>query len=330
MIKFLDLKKKYILNKIKKMKNLIFIGTNNFASKILEELIKKKIKISLVISKIDSKIGRYYKKNPHPVSIVSENFDVPLYKTENINEKKSEIFIKDVSPELIILVEYGEKINNNIIKIPNYGIWNLHPSLLPDYRGAMPIQYSILNGDFQTGVTLIKINDIIDGGKIINYKKCKISADDNFLNLSQKLVKCGIDCITESLNNFKINSFKKNKKKMFSHSYKLNKDFYKIDWRDSALNINKKIKAFYGIKKFSAKINSVEFKIIETDVKISNEITNQVPGKILNIKHDGIYISTGLNIICIKKIQFPGKKIINIKDLINSRKNLFKICDNLE
>lgn len=312
------------------MNNIFFLGTDFFASNILKCLFDNNIKISLVISKSDSNIGRGRLKKQHPVALMAEYLKLPLYKVNSLNNKESEKFINSSSPDLIILVGYGEKISEKIIKIPKFGIWNVHPSSLPNYKGSMPIQYSILNGDLKTGVSVISINNIIDSGDILNFQECIISHDDNFLSLSNKLVKIGTDCLINLLYNFDNIFFKKLTRsiEISSYSYRFDKEFYNINWKDSALNIDRKIRAFFGIKKFSSKINSKEFKIIETKVKICDKIYH--PGRVLNIDFKGMDVSTGFGIICIEKIQFPGKNIIFIKDLINSGKVFFKIGDNLE
>lgn len=311
------------------MKKLFFLGTDIFASNVLKCLVEYNVKISLVISKSNSSIGRGRIKKNHPVSKIAEELKLPLYKVNSLNEEKNRYLIKDLQPDLIILVGYGEKLNQNIIQIPNFGIWNLHPSVLPNYKGSLPIQYSILNGDFKTGISIISINNIIDSGSILFLNYCDISIYDNFLSLSKKLVKTGVDCFVNLFDCFEKKCFKyiKNKNIITSYSYRLNTEFYNIDWRDSALNIDRKIRAFSGIKKFSSKINSNEFKIIETNVIICDKIND--PGKILNLSFDGINVSTGFGIICIKKIQFPGKRIISIKDLINSNIFFFKTGDKL-
>ncbi|HIH2762745.1 MAG TPA: methionyl-tRNA formyltransferase [Candidatus Azoamicus sp.] len=309
------------------MKKIILIGTNNFAAKILESLIKKKIKIMSTITKPDNKIGRGQKINKYPVKIVSEKYLIPCITEENINSLKSEKKIKKLVPDLIILVDYGKKIKKNIINIPKNGIINIHPSILPKLKGPTPMQTAILHGEKETGVSIIKINNKIDSGNILNIMKYKIKENDTyeklFKNLSSLAIKCLIKTIKDIKNN-KIIELIQNKDEE-TYTKKLNNEIYEINWNETALNIERKIKALTGIKYPFTTFKNEKIKIVYVKIIKKNIISK--PGTIKNINKNGIDVTTKENLIRIKKLQFQGKKIITIKDILNSKKNLFKIND---
>ncbi|CAB3976244.1 methionyl-tRNA formyltransferase [Candidatus Azoamicus ciliaticola] len=312
------------------MNNLIFIGTNNFAAEILEKLIKKNIKIICTITKPDNEFGRGHKITKYPVKITSEKYSIPCITEEKINSLESENKIKHLFPNLIIMVDYGEKIKKNIINIAKYGIINIHPSILPKLKGPTPIQTAILNGEKETGVSIIKINNKIDSGNILNIMTYKIKKNDNyeklFKNLSRLAVTCLIKTIKDIENKKIIEKIQKIKKSTYTQ--KIENDFYKINWNDTAINIERKVKALTGIKYPFTIFKNEKIKIVY--VKLIKRNIISTPGVIKNVNKNGIDITTKENIIRIKKLQFQGKKIITVKDMLNSKKNLFKINEFFE
>ena len=312
------------------MDKIIFIGNDLFASKLLNEFLNLKINFIYVITNVDKKKGRGQKVIENEISKIASKNKIPVYKTSNINENENELFIKNLNPNIILMSGYGKKINNNIFNIPKYGILNIHPSILPKLKGPTPIQSSILYGYNETGISIIKINEKLDGGKIIYSEKCNIDENENFLSLTNKLIDIAKNCIlnilltikTEQINNYSINT-----DIIESSTQKFNKNFYKINWNDSAININRKIRAFFGIKKFSFKIRNIEFKIIESEVIKYNNANE--PGIILEINKNEIIISTGLDALKIVKLQICSKKENYIKNIFNSIKFLIKKNDKI-
>ncbi len=308
------------------MDNIIFIGTNNFANNILKTIIEKKNNIKGIFTKPQAKIGRGKKLCKYPVQITAENKNINLYTPENINSEENIKIIKKLKPSLIIIVEYNKILSNKIINIPTFGSINIHPSLLPKFRGPSPIQYAILEGEKESGISIIKINKKIDSGKIINFKKCKITKKETFITLYEKLCKIACNLIIKTIKQIKNNKivFKKQNNKKATYAPKIEKKLLKINWDESSCYIERKIRAlissnqscFTIIKKNYIKILSAV--IIKSKIKKKKE-----PGTIIGFNKNGINVSTKDNIIRIKKIQFQGKKPINSTDIFNSKKELF-------
>lgn len=312
------------------MKNILFIGTNNFASSILEKLIEKNIDIKYVVTKPDNKMNRGQKLNSYPVKIIAEKYKIKYITENNINTKKFSNFIKKVMPNLIIIVEYGKKITDELIKIPKHGIINIHPSILPDLRGPTPIQTAILNGYKKTGVSIIKINSKIDSGDILNISICKINNKDTYLSLFKKLINLSVKCLLITLNDIKNNNIKiiKQDDNNATYTKKLNKNLFKINWNKKSIEIERQIKALTGIKFPFTSINEHIMKIINgTSVK---KIHNYKPGIITKINKKSIDIATLDGVLRINNVQFQGKKINSVKDILNSKKDLFKIGSKFE
>ncbi len=312
------------------MKKIILIGTNIFASKILENLIKRKYEIICTITKNDKKFGRGQKLTEYPVKTVSKKNLIQYMTPNDINSLDSEINIKKLNPDLMILVDYGYKINENIITIPKYGIINIHPSILPKLKGPTPIQTAILNGETETGISIIKINNKIDSGNILNIMKLKIKKNDTYEKLFKKLSNLAVKCLTKTLNEIKNNTIIETiqNKNDSTYTTKIDKFFLKINWNDTALNIERKIKSLTGIKYPFTTFKNEKIKIIYAKTIKKNIILR--PGLIKNINKNGIDVITKEYILRIKKIQFQGKKIITIKDLLNNKKDFFKKNDVLK
>ena len=190
------------------MKNILFIGTNYFASSILNKLIENKIQIKNIITKNDSYFGRGRNLKSYPVKIVAQKNNISLYTIDSINAKEIKNIINKINPSIIIVIEYGEKIDNEIINIPKYGVINLHPSLLPKFRGALPIEYAIINDEKKTGISIIQINSNMDGGNILNVEECILNRKETYISLSKKLINIGYKCLISTLVQLKNNKKK--------------------------------------------------------------------------------------------------------------------------
>ena len=150
---------------------------------------------SLVITTSDKPVGRKKIVTPPPVKVVAEKYKISVLQSEKISDLKSEIL--DLKPDLIIVAAYNQKLSKDILNIPRYGCLNVHPSLLPRWRGPSPIQFAILEGDNETGVTIIKIIEEIDAGPIIKKEELKIDPKEIYQNLHDKLAKMGADLIAK-------------------------------------------------------------------------------------------------------------------------------------
>ncbi|BGI51555.1 MAG: methionyl-tRNA formyltransferase [Buchnera aphidicola (Ceratovacuna japonica)] len=307
------------MKKKKKLK-IVFAGTTNFSKKHLKALIKSNYEIVKVITKKKffkkkyiSEVEKIAKKNY--ISIISEN---------NLNDLKIIKEIKKEKPDIMIIVAYGIKIPKQIIKIFPLKAINIHPSILPRWRGASPIQRAILNGDKITGVSTILINQKIDSGDILNKKICKIEKKDTFLSLSKKLCNIGIKSMFLTLKNINIKKIykQKNIKNKNLYATKINKSETKLIWSKKAKYLERSIRAFFPKPGSYFIYKKKRVKVIKSEILFSKK--KYSCGKILKISKNGIYIGTKKNCLIIKKIQIEGKKIINSIEIYNGYKNFFK------
>lgn len=242
---------------------IIFIGTSQFAVPPLEKLIKNKYNIIKVITAPDKPTGRKQEITPSPVKKAALKYNLPLLQPERIAAFKSEISASQ--PDLIVLAAYGKIIPKNILDIPKFGCLNLHPSLLPKYRGPSPIQTAILNGDQFTGLTIMKMDEKIDHGPIIAQKKIAITSQENSQTLEKKLAQLAANSLIEILPQYLQGKIKPQAQdeKQASYTKILTREDGQIDWQQSAQAIARKVRAFYPWPGTWADFNGKRVKILK-------------------------------------------------------------------
>jgi len=223
---------------------IVFLGTPEFGAIILERLIKAGYKPVLVITAPDKPVGRKQVLTPSLVKVIAEKYKIPVLQPQAILNLKSEIL--NLKPDLIVLVAYGQILPKEILDITQYGCLNIHPSLLPKYRGPSPIQYTILNGDKETGITIILMDEKMDHGKIISNIKYQISKRITYPELLKELAELGAKLLIEIIPKWIKGEIKPKPQDESKATFTkiLNKEDVKIDWRKSALKIERQIRAF--------------------------------------------------------------------------------------
>ncbi|MFH1684469.1 MAG: methionyl-tRNA formyltransferase, partial [Candidatus Margulisiibacteriota bacterium] len=220
--------------------------------------------------------------------------------------------LESLRPDVIVVVAYGKILPKEIIDIPKYGCINVHASLLPKYRGAAPMQWALLNGEKETGITIMKIDELLDTGDIILQEKVKISEDDNSITLSQKLFAAGGKLLIKALKQIENGEVKYTQQNdaQATNAPAIAKESGELDWRKSALEIHNRVRAmipwpvahtFY--KEKLLKIWQSEIHIVDLETKF------KLPGTVVQIvKKEGFIVATGQGHILIREVQLEGKK----------------------
>lgn len=310
---------------LKKLK-IIFAGTSHFSMKHLNALIKSEHEIIAVITKPDSCSGRGHKKNFSQVKILCIKKNIPIFQPFNLNDEKFQNNILNLNADIMIVVAYGKVIPKKMLVMFPKGCINVHPSLLPRWRGATPIQSAILFGDKETGISIIEMNEEIDSGSVIHSMKCNILSNDTTETLTLKLIKIGIKALLESLYIINKNTFLKIKqnKKYVTFSKKISKKNALVNWNTKAYILERLIRAFNPWPVCFFIINKIPIKIWKANV-IPIVKTHSSIGEIISFDKYGIQINTSFQILNIQKIQFPGKKIFNVEQIIFSKKDWFNV-----
>ena len=293
-------------------KKIVFMGTSNFAVPILKSLYQNGYPISVVYTQPPKKSNRGQKLNKSPINLFSENISLNIRTPKDLkNNNEEELYLSELKPDLVLVVSYGQIIPQNLLKIPKNGFLNVHASLLPKWRGAAPIQRSIMNLDKETGISIMKINENLDEGPICNQYSLKISKNMNSEELSEKLSLLASEKILDILDNIYDDQikFKDQDHSKATYAKKIQKIEGKIDWNEKADNIIAKINGLYPFPGAFFLFNGERYKIL----KAEKSHTNETPGNVIS---DNFEISCGEGSIKVLTIQREGKRIQQINEFL--------------
>lgn len=304
---------------------IIFAGTTYFAKQHLEALlsIKNKYQIVGVLTQPDKPAGRGKKLASNIVKMLAEEASIPIFQPTTLKTIESQKWIQKKRADIMIVVAYGLILPEITLNILPMGCLNVHGSLLPRWRGAAPIQRSILGGDKETGITIIQMDVGIDTGDILYKVICPIEIEDTSATLYQKLSKIGPIALIYTLDLLTSGKTKSEKQNDIFANYaeKLSKDEALINWKLSAEKIERCIRAFnpWPVSYFT--IENQPIKVWYA--KVIHHEMNSSPGTILSANKTGIKVATEQGILNILKIQPAGKKIMLVSDFLNSRQKWF-------
>tara|TARA_B100001564_G_scaffold359247_1_gene380305 strand:+ start:1779 stop:2732 length:954 start_codon:yes stop_codon:yes gene_type:complete len=309
---------------MKKDYKIIFFGTPDFAVTSLDAICSKFI-VDCIVTSPDRKSGRGQKLNESDVKKYAQKNSIRILQPSILSDKKFITIIEDIKPDLIIVVAF-RKLPKEIFTIPKYGTINLHASLLPNYRGAAPINWSIMNNENETGVTTFFINEKIDQGDILLQKRIPIRDEDNFGLLYNKLSKIGAELIVKTIDGVLNDNLKASKQQIDGEiklAPKLNSENTRINWNKSIIEIIGQIKglspkpgAWTIIKNGNTKIR---MKIIKAEEKINQKLKQTTAGKLV-VENNELLISNPSGTLNCKVIQIENKREMTAKELINGFK----------
>ena len=303
----------------KKIK-ILWLGTPRISSEVLEKVILDGFNIVGVVAQEDKPAGRKKQILPVPTKVVAQKYNIPIYQPAKIRLDYD--FIKDINPDLIITLAYGQIIPHGLLEIPKYGCLNLHGSLLPKYRGAAPMQYALLNGDKKTGITLMEMVDEMDAGKMYLKEEVRIDDDDNMETLTDKMVIAAFNALKNGLYDYLngANNGEEQNLEEVTFTKKIKPEDEKIDFNDTAINIHNKVRALNPDPGCYFEFNGLNYKVNST--KIINN--NSIPNVIVSYDKNGLIIGCKEGCICFTSIQKPGKNMLKIQDFYNGNRELFK------
>ena len=317
---------------------IIFWGTPEYSIPSLDIFIKSKHEVIAVVSQPDKKRSRGNKLISSPVKSFAEQKSLKIYTPEKIRDNIHFINeLKSLYCDLFIVIAYGKILPKEILEIPKFGCWNAHASLLPRWRGAAPIQWSLMEGDEFTGVGIMKMNEGLDTGDLLLEKKIKIDNNDNLNTLTEKLSVLSAKLFLNAASLIEENINKKNNSKLkkqntlgreISYARMIEKSDFKVDWSNEAIKISRKIKALYP--RANTTFRGKNLKIIKIKVLSGDEIKNEKyilnsnysrAGSILAvIENEGIIISTKTDPIILLEAKLEGKNISSKNQLIQQLK----------
>ena len=305
---------------------IIFMGTPDFAKESLEAIYNKKYDIIAVVTNPDKPKGRGMKMFSSPVKEFALEKNLKIYQPEKIRKNVEFIEeLKKMNPDVICVVAYGKILPKEILEIPKLGCINVHGSLLPQYRGAAPIQWAVINGDKETGVTTMYMDEGMDTGDMILKKKIEIGENETTGELWEKLSKIGGELLVETLDQIERGIAPREKQgDNFTVAPMLDKNIAKIDWEDkTAKEIKNLVRGLNPIMGAYTFLNGKKIKFWKVDVANSKEVfvgSNMDMirnGTVLvSDAKDGLFIKKKNGILEVIEIQGENAKRMNIKDYL--------------
>jgi len=297
------------------MKDLkvIFMGTPDFSVPVLEMLIQS-TNVVLVVTQPDKPVGRKQVLTSSPVKKVALEHHIPVFQPVKIREEYQKIL--DTPADIIITAAYGQIIPEAILNYPHLGCINVHASLLPKYRGGAPIHWCLINGEKETGVTIMYMDKKMDTGDIIKAAKYTIEEEDNVGTLHEKLSFLGARLLEEvlpSIINGTNDRIKQNEEEA-TFAYNIKRSEERIDFTKSGEMILHQIRGLNPWPMANMLVNGEEFKVLEAIYEIKEHST---PNKVREIRKDSIGIDVLDGTVYITKIKPFGKKAMTTKDFLN-------------
>jgi len=295
---------------------IVFMGTPDFAVPSLKKIIET-YGVECVFTQPDKPKGRGKKLATSPVKDIAVANNIKVIQPIKLRTDREAIdYLKDLKPDFIIVVAYGQILSQEVLDIPKFGCINLHGSILPMYRGAAPINWAIINGEKVSGNTTMLMDVGLDTGDMLLKDEVEISENMTAGELYEILKVRGADTLIETIEGLYNGSIKPEKQSDETFYAKmLNKDTGIIKWEESAINIHNLVRGLNPWPIAHTKYKDSSMKIYET--LYLNEDSNKTPGTILEVSKKGIKVSTGKGTILIKKVQFPNGKPLTIEQYIN-------------
>ena len=291
------------------------MGTPDFAVTCLQKLIDSDNEITAVFTQPDKKVGRKQILTPPPVKVLAEENNITVYQPNTMKSEETINLIKDINPDIIVVVAYGKILPKVILDIPKFGCINVHASLLPKYRGAAPIQWAVLNGDTETGVAVQQMNEGIDTGDLLLVKKTKIDINETSAELFDRLSLLGADALDKTINMIENDSVKRTPQPDgdFGYAKMISREMSPIDWGKSAFEIHNQVRGLQTWPCADTVINGKKVKIHKT---LLSELNGNSTGKIMNNKGVLTVCCGDGKCLDIVEIQPDGKKRMDIKSFL--------------
>ncbi len=305
---------------------LVFMGTADFAVPVLSKIHQNtNHDLLAVVTNIDKPGGRGRKLMPSPVKVFAEEHKIPLFQPEKLKDDHFSSQLRELNADIYVVVAF-KILPREVFSIPEYGTLNLHGSLLPKYRGAAPIQWAVINGETETGLTTFIIDAGIDTGGILLQEKVDIFENETYGELAVKMADIGANLLIKTLDGIQDNSIKPlgQDTKEATHAPKIKNEHMKLDFNCTAFEIKNLIRGLSPVYAAKTKCKEVNCKIYKADALIDRK--SGVVGEIVKAdKNEGFLVNTGEGLLSIIEIQREGKKPMHFKEFIKGMP--FKIGD---
>ncbi|MGY6529055.1 MAG: methionyl-tRNA formyltransferase [Cyanobacterium sp.] len=319
---------------------VVFFGTPDFAVATLEKLLtEENHQVVAVVTQPDKRRGRGSKMIPSPVKKLALQHNLPVWQPNRIKKDQTTLeLLQTAQADVFVVVAYGQILSSQILQMPKHGCINVHGSILPQYRGAAPIQWSIHDGEKETGITTMLMDEGMDTGAMLLKAKTPISLVDNSDTLAQRLASQGADLLLQTLAKLPEINPTNQDDSLATYARLINKEDYPIDWTKSASQIHNQVRAFYPncfttFRQQKLKISSTlplgnignvelppELTKIKSYLSDIDSVKGEVGEIVKTIKNFGFVVQTGSGLLLILEVQLAGKKLQSAWNFINGNR----------
>lgn len=300
---------------------IIFMGTPDFAVPSLDALVAGGYRIACVITQPDRPKGRGRQLTPPPVKTAALAKGLPVLQPEKIRLREPLDYLESLQPDLLVTAAYGQLLPKRLLDMPRLGCVNVHASLLPRHRGGAPIHRAILNGDRESGVTIMRMVQALDAGDILAQVRVPIDEKDTVGTLHDRLAEAGAKLLLETIPKIADGTVTgtPQDESLATYSPNLTKDDERVDWSRSARAIYNQVRGLNPWPVAFTKLNGKIFKIWWAEIADEHRITGELPGTVLEIAKDAIVVQTGEGTLAIKELQPEGKRRMSAAELLRGQ-----------
>lgn len=303
-----------------KQPKVVFMGTPDFAVPPLNALVEDGYLIACVVTQPDRPRGRKQRLTPPPVKVAAQNHGLEVWQPESIRASEAVERLRTFSPDLIVTVAYGQILPKSVLDMPAHGCINVHASLLPKYRGGAPIHWALINGERETGVTLMYMVEALDAGDILTQRRVPITADDTAGSLHDKLSKAGAELLRKSLPSILRGDVTPTPQDdaLATYAPNVTRADERIDWTQSAEAIVNRIRGLNPWPVAYTTLNGNIFKIWRAEPVQSQ--ASAPPGTVVRVDERAIHVSAGKGEVRLLEVQPAGKKRMGTDQFLRGTK----------
>lgn len=290
---------------------IVFMGTPDYAVPSLQKLIDEHYEIAGVFTQPDKKVGRKQILTPSAVKELAERYELPVYQPQTLKDGSAYEILKSIAPDMIIVAAYGKILPKSILDLPKYGCVNVHASLLPKYRGAAPIQRAVLNGDEETGISIMQMDEGIDTGDLLYTVKTKIGINETSAELFDRLSVLGAEALIHTVKNIENGSAAAHKQEgESSYASMIDKSMSPIDWNRTAFEIHNQIR---GLQTWPCAQTFICGKPVKIHASVLSDVSGGRAGEVIRAGKELIVSCGDGKCISVIRVQPAGKSKMDIR-----------------